>query len=423
MSIAVSPATSRRFEALDGWRGICAVLVALLHFITTSHISPLPLVRNAHLFVDFFFVLSGFVMTHAYLGRLSTARQAGTMIWRRLWRLWPLHLALLAAFVALEFASPIIAALTGAVRRSATVADPASSALMSAIPSNILLLHGLGLHDRLTWNMPSWSISVEFWTYVVFALVIVATRRWSALAAGAVAVVGAIVVATCSTNVMATTFDFGFFRCLYGFFVGHLVYRLLDARSVAGSSARLCAPTLVEAAVTIAIVAYVSCLGYTEFELAAPIVLGVGVWVFAHEQGAISKLLKMRFFAALGAWSYSIYMVHSLVIVVIHRALTVLQQRTGQTYMVDVQGRDTVERVVSIGSPFVMDALTLVYLVCVIGVAALTWRWIEQPGQRPWRAFKGRSMPLARTDVASVVSVARPASGARRAMICLGTTT
>jgi hypothetical protein len=51
-----------RFEALDGWRGICACLVVLFHFHGFSPIYSVELVRNSYLFVDFFFVLSGFVI-------------------------------------------------------------------------------------------------------------------------------------------------------------------------------------------------------------------------------------------------------------------------------------------------------------------------------------------------------------------------
>ena len=32
-------------------------------------------------------------------------------------------------------------------------------------------LQSLDLHDRLTWNLPAWSISTEFWTYLIFGLI------------------------------------------------------------------------------------------------------------------------------------------------------------------------------------------------------------------------------------------------------------
>ena len=60
-----------RFHVLDGWRGVCALLVALFHVNAVGHFYGLPVVRNGLLFVDFFFVLSGFVITHAYAERVS----------------------------------------------------------------------------------------------------------------------------------------------------------------------------------------------------------------------------------------------------------------------------------------------------------------------------------------------------------------
>ena len=51
-----------RFQVLDSWRGICALLVALFHFPTASAISQSRFIASSYLFVDFFFVLSGFVI-------------------------------------------------------------------------------------------------------------------------------------------------------------------------------------------------------------------------------------------------------------------------------------------------------------------------------------------------------------------------
>lgn len=114
-----------------------------MHFSATSHIADLRIVDNAHLFVDFFFVLSGFVITHAYVDRLKTADDAAFMMWRRLGRLWPLHLAILAGFIALELMVPIVVSLTGVSRGAASPFDLDSSALLSAISTHILLLQGL----------------------------------------------------------------------------------------------------------------------------------------------------------------------------------------------------------------------------------------------------------------------------------------
>src|SRR5258708_27828356 len=91
-----------RFQALDGWRGIAALLVALYHSPFYGHLYGVPLVRNAYLFVDLFFVLSGFVISHAYADRLADGKSVLVFLIRRFGRLWPLHTAVLAAFIRIE---------------------------------------------------------------------------------------------------------------------------------------------------------------------------------------------------------------------------------------------------------------------------------------------------------------------------------
>jgi peptidoglycan/LPS O-acetylase OafA/YrhL len=59
-----------RFENLDALRGTCALLVALFHLPANGLLASNALVRHAYLFVDYFFVLSGFVIAFSYGDRL-----------------------------------------------------------------------------------------------------------------------------------------------------------------------------------------------------------------------------------------------------------------------------------------------------------------------------------------------------------------
>src|SRR5262245_38888660 len=93
---------------LDSWRGICALLVAVFHFRSNNHLDPLSFIRHSDLFVDFFFVLSGFVITHAYGDRLRSKAEIGDFMLRRFFRLWPLHMAVLMLFVLSEFAKLVL---------------------------------------------------------------------------------------------------------------------------------------------------------------------------------------------------------------------------------------------------------------------------------------------------------------------------
>src|SRR5437899_2287510 len=157
-----SARTTNRFEALDGWRGVCASLVVLFHFHGHSPIYSSGLVRGSYLFVDFFFVLSGFVIAYNYARRLGDWPGVKRFLILRCGRVYPLHLFMLMCFVAYE--------TLRLAEKPDAFTGPNSPA---AVVSNVLLLQSMGVHDHLTWNGPSWSISTEWWTYVVFALVCV----------------------------------------------------------------------------------------------------------------------------------------------------------------------------------------------------------------------------------------------------------
>src|SRR6266576_119115 len=98
-----------RFVVLDSWRGIAACLVALFHLeayshLVYSHLHGVPFLGNSWLFVDFFFVLSGFVIAANYQQRLLDGFGVGRFLLLRLGRLYPLHFAVLAGGVGLKLA-------------------------------------------------------------------------------------------------------------------------------------------------------------------------------------------------------------------------------------------------------------------------------------------------------------------------------
>lgn len=90
--------TSRRFVVLDSLRGICALMVTLYHLNTYSIVKELPFFINAYLFVDFFFVLSGFVIATNYQARLAAGFGIQKFMLPRFGRLYPLYLAVLVCF-------------------------------------------------------------------------------------------------------------------------------------------------------------------------------------------------------------------------------------------------------------------------------------------------------------------------------------
>src|SRR5262249_8257931 len=75
-------------KSLEGGRGLAALIVALFHLkIGIDHFS---VVRNGYLFVDLFFVLSGYVICSAYSAKLNTVVDCQSFLIRRFGRLFPL---------------------------------------------------------------------------------------------------------------------------------------------------------------------------------------------------------------------------------------------------------------------------------------------------------------------------------------------
>lgn len=372
--------TDHRFRILDGWRGACALLVALFHLDAYWHFYETPLIRNAWLFVDFFFVLSGFVISHAYRGRLSNWREARSFVVRRVGRLWPLHMAVLVLFILLE-ALKLAVVSTGHVGSDSPAFTDTKA--FDAIAANILLIQSLGVFDHLTWNFPSWSISTEFYACLTFAGLVALFRKPESplLLSMAVALLGAAMVAMFSERWIDTTYDYGFFRCLYGFFVGNLTYRLWRWEGGRVPSRAL---WLGEILAVVLIVIFVITAGRTAWAMAGPLVFAFAVWVFAYESGPVSRLMAARPILLLGTWSYSIYLGHALIFEASRRVLETLSKLGGFRFAIEktYPWSDEPIEVIFIGSRWMMDGFAIFYLGAVILFAAAAYKFVEQPGRR-----------------------------------------
>jgi peptidoglycan/LPS O-acetylase OafA/YrhL len=374
-----------RYRALDAWRGIAALAIAASRLHVDSALWHLPVVRFSWPLVDFFFVLSGFVIAHAYLNRLGEPGSAAGFVMRRVGRLWPLHLFTLGALVALEAAKWLMVARGIPSDTVPFTGDQAPAQLWP----NLLLVQALGPFPA-SWNTPSWSISVEFWTYLVFLAVVLAARSRITLVS-VVFVAGSLAVLARAPQGMESTFDFGLFRCLAGFFAGVLVHRLHEAvRPRLGGGAA--AWTGAELAAAASVGAFLVLTPRTALAYAAPAVMGLAVFVFAQERGRLSRALSGRVGAALGRWSYSIYLVCPIVAIVLERAASLLERRLGPVW---APGPEGVERLIHLGS-LANELAMLGYLALVLAASALTYRFVEAPA-RAWFNARAARMEARRT--------------------------
>jgi peptidoglycan/LPS O-acetylase OafA/YrhL len=372
---------THRFAVLDGWRGVAALGVTAYHLHVYSHVFASRFVQGSYLFVDFFFVLSGFVISYAYAGRLEQGGDIFEFALRRFGRLWPLHIGVLAFLLAVELVK-LFVAQHGWMQFAGAPFDPDGRNGWSSLSSNILLIQGLGIDQGLSWNTPAWSISTEFWTYLVFAALAWSGRRSLAIGAGACIVTGFVFVVAAGRH-MDVSYDFGFFRCIFGFFSGYFVFRVW--RSVAARPPRWIGALEVPA--LIAVVLFVTYAGNRGAAVAAPFLFAPVVLIFAFEAGLVSRLMRARPVGALGAWSYSIYMVHAPITDMAMWLAAAAERLSHQP----LHGILLDKPVIALGGSLALgDAIYPIYLASVLGVSALTYRMIEKPGRRLFNGIADR---------------------------------
>lgn len=372
-------AAVRRFRALDGLRGVASLLVVLLHVEWPNHLTSNRFVQNGYIAVDLFFVLSGFVIASNYLHRIENLRDVVRFLGLRFFRLYPLHIAVLGAFVVLELAKLIIQHALGVAPGGQTPFTNTSSA--PALVANIFLVQGLHLIDYPTWNGPSWSISCEFFAYVVFAIAVVTRmvggRRFFAL--GSMMAAGGYAALALTQGTLDLTANWAFVRCLAGFFLGMMIFRITSQRRIQSKSGIRQAGELV---VTAAVILTMSLGAGFAVALVIPLFVAV-ITLLQSDEGPVARVLNAKPAQWLGRVSYSIYMVHDFLVVCL---LIVLKRVFGlPSSMYSIRSIPIVAV-----DPWIGDLLVVGIVMAVLATAALTYTYIEEPG----RLYGRRLFPL-----------------------------
>jgi peptidoglycan/LPS O-acetylase OafA/YrhL len=377
----------RRLVALDSLRGVCAVFVVLLHINALSHFADWTVVRQAGLFVDFFFVLSGFVIAYAYLDRIGDLRAGAVFLIRRIGRVWPLHAVVLALMVGSELVKFVLAQRGLPVHEAPFTGRYAPDALLASLA----LVHSLGLYPSEVWNGPSWSISVEFWTYVAFAAVALLARRIVLRTSAALILLG-IAVLVMSGRYLDTSMQLGIFRCIYGFFAGVLAERLYRAALRDRRAPPLA--SWLEAAAILAVYGLVAvCAVAPKLAMLVPPLFAVVVLTFAFERGRIAALLTTRPFVWVGDRSYAIYIVHALLIEQLNRVLLITDHLTGAHFIVPTTMPGEMGDAISVHGPYVTDLVVLAYVGAVLLFAHLAHVTVEARGRAVFARLARRVQP------------------------------
>jgi peptidoglycan/LPS O-acetylase OafA/YrhL len=374
------------FSPLESSRGVAALVVVVFHAGWTNPITALNFFQNGALMVDFFFVLSGFVIFHSYGRKLCSLPDIARFLWQRLGRLYPLHLAFLLVFLGFELAKSVL-----------VPGKPAFTVNNGhAFIANLMLVHSLGLTHSLTYNYPSWSVSTEFDTYVLFAAVRCLCRDDRQFVAASVLIVvisAATLLRLDIVPLVDATTAWGFFRCCAGFFLGALTYsvysrfrtaRDADARGTAqlkGNGTSWLSPFAL-----VTTIALLSCANpegrwtYAMPLLSAFVILSIMLW----PQPTLQRLLACGPLSWLGRVSYSLYMVHAAVGWVVTRTLIVALKFP----LIEVPDGQ------SVATPPVVGLLVLAGYICLTLVLShFTYQRIEEPFRKRSRLVAERWFP------------------------------
>lgn len=364
---AGAPAGSR-YEALDSLRGIAACGVALYHMHSTGILTELPIFRNGWLFVHFFFVLSGFVIAASYGEKLRSGFPLRAYLILRLGRIYPLHVFIILLLAAYDVGLILLdrTAIGGA-------APFTGDRGLAHLLANLFLVQIFVPGGPLSWNAVSWSIAAEMWTYLLTALGLIWFRGRFRIVLCVIVLLAALVFAAGGQH--PSSGPWSLLGCLFGFSIGMLAFELHGLLRV---DLRRGAATLAEAAVLLAGAAAIWFAPPGPLFLACPFLFALAILVLAREQGALSDVLKLGPLRRLGLWSYSIYMVHLLVITLFLHALPVAGRWLGMELMTGGLWQGAPIRLIG-GGGAVPDLLVLACLALVVATAFVTYRLIELP--------------------------------------------
>jgi|SRR5450432_640729 peptidoglycan/LPS O-acetylase OafA/YrhL len=299
--------THRYLSNLTPLRGIAAIWVVVFHFqsLVVRFVFPeqTNIVAKGYLMVDLFFIMSGFIICHVYEQSFRAGLKSGNFkrfIVARFARIYPLH------FFTLLFLIIYIAT----TKNWNLINDP------KAIPANIFLLHSLGVNKIFTWNVPSWSISAEWWAYMVFPFLVIFIywKKSFALTVLVLFAVSAYIAilfwiprhdpfdpTAAMLHNLDTTYDYGFLRGLAGFICGMVLYKIYET----GLLNKLFKKDLTAGFL---ILTTVVCMHFSINDGFYIILFVALVLAFALNDGKLHTLCNIRFAQWLGKISYSIYL-------------------------------------------------------------------------------------------------------------------
>jgi peptidoglycan/LPS O-acetylase OafA/YrhL len=305
--------TKRHYPILDGLRGVAALMVVAFHLFEAHYFNRfLQVINHGYMAVDFFFVLSGFVIGYAYddrWGRMSTLE----FFKRRLIRLHPMIIVGMIIGAAMFYVQPsdIFPKMQ---------ATPVWLMLVVMVIGMTLIPVGAALDIRGWSEMhpldgPAWSLFYEYVANIFYALFV---RKFSKLMLGiCVVITGGILLHYCVTgpgdviggwSLEPAQVRIGVTRLLYPFFAGLLLSRVVKVGKI--KHAFLLSSAIIIAALAMPRFGGEHDLWMNGLYESLCIIIVFPLVVYLGASGDVESATSSRVCTFLGAISYPLYIVH-----------------------------------------------------------------------------------------------------------------
>lgn len=352
-------------DYLDSLRGVAALSVALFHFNIGSIFNN-SFTNNAGLMVDFFFVLSGYVISLNYNNRIGSFSDLFKFQRKRFARLYPLHFIILLSFVLLELLKLLISDFTNSISTKSFTGQYNPE----YIYANLALAQNF-FNSQLSWNAPSWSISAEFYTYFLWGLLFLIPHR--SLRIFVLLLIFIITIYAYFTGYWGFgRTENGYLRCIFSFLIGSFLPAMETGRKHPFSGV----------ATSVILISVVVILCYAPhiprpLVIIFPFMFAALVYVLnqTDPKSRVIRILQNRHLVFIGTISYGIYMIHWLlwriigIIAVFIFRVPVVEGADGQLGL--LLGLNSLQ----------LAAFHIFSIALLIFLAALSYRFFEIPAK------------------------------------------
>jgi peptidoglycan/LPS O-acetylase OafA/YrhL len=344
-------------------RGVAAILIAFHHF-------PFFFTANSQFFdwgwvnVDLFFLLSGIVITHVYEKRVETGQTTFTeFLSHRLARLWPMHVFAMASMLALDVAHHLLL--------GRHIMDWNASAYTLLL--NLVLMQNLGLYGSTafeghTWDGNAWSLTPEIIANLVW-FYFVARKRLSSKLLISVVLFFAVLQYNLGGSINGLILSSNLIRCTISYAMGCLLYRhfianpaLTPPSSLSSNVAGLGLLSLVVVIVIDQALWHTAIFHHWDWIMVLFIFPSITYFVLQPDT-VLNYVLSSKLLVFLGTISYSVYLMHVQVGMIISFVIQHLFKTPNQT------------------APY----SGMIFVMLVTGVATLTYRFVEVPSRKALR--------------------------------------